>query len=346
MPDLSFLYKAITKKGGTMDILSGSAGHSSESSETETQMKFFDPIKRALEVGDFQEAERLHSQMMESDINAVSEAVKIGELIEKEMTAAIDKDHLALWPGLYDPLSSEERNCLFHSMKKYNLPDKRMLLKYGSLNNKLFFIEKGRVTVAVPQGGTKFKVLAQLGPGDVLGEYSFATIALCSATAVTKTSVQFRCLEGKVAETWDEKQPGLYTKVLDFCSDYGRIDLISARKEREVHTHKRYHVKGRVQAILLDKNGQETDIRFGGELEEISQSGTSFSIHCNNRATVKKLLTRSFALNVSCGEKGKEVNLSSVGKVVRVSFLLYNDYMLHIGFHTHLSEQLDNLLAS
>ena len=125
---------------------------------------------------------------------------------------------------------------LFHSMKKYVLPEKRLLLKYGSMNNRLFFIEQGKVTVAIPQAENKFKVLAQLGRGDVLGEYSFATIALCSATAVTKTAVQLRSLEGREAEHWEENFPGLYGKVLDFCKKFGRIEQISENKEKEEHT--------------------------------------------------------------------------------------------------------------
>ena len=168
----------------------------------------FSEIQRALEDGDFEAAEKLRDKLIETDPMAISEAIKTAELIEKEMSAAVNKDHLAIWPELYDQLTIEERNCLFHSLKLYILPEKKMLLKYGSLNNRLFFIEKGRVTVAIPVGKNQFKVLAQLGPGDILGEYTFATIALCSATAVTKTPVQIRCLDGKKAESWEESIRG------------------------------------------------------------------------------------------------------------------------------------------
>lgn len=271
--------------------------------------------------------------------------MEVAELIEKAMSAGLDKEHLAIWPELYDPLTTEERNCLFHSLKKYNLPEKKILLKYGSISNRLFFLEKGVVTVAIPQEENTFKVLAQLGRGDVFGEYTFATIALCSATALSKTPVQVRYLERKIAEGWEEKHPGLYDKILDFCKTHGRIDLISERKEQESHTHQRYHVQGRVKAVLLDASGQNTRIVFNGELEEISRSGTSFSIHCNNKAIVKQLLTRSFSLAFTCGIKGKEIRFSTVGKVVRVSFLLYNDYLVHIGFHSRLSADLDKELS-
>ncbi len=311
----------------------------------ETAEEFLFQIKCAVADEDFEGAERLRDALIETLPLAISEAIKAAELIEKEMSAAIDKSHLAIWPELYEQLSIEERNCLFHSMTLYVLPAKRMLLKYGSLNNRLFFIEKGSVTVALPQKESQFKVLAQLEQGDILGEYTFATMALCSATAVTATPVQIRCLDGKKAESWEEKHPGLYEKLLNFCRKYGKIDLISVRKEQESHTHARYPVDGQVKAILLDKNGYETAMTFNGELEVISRSGASFTIHCTKKAIVKQLLTRSFFLDFTCKNKEKEIQFTGVGKVVRVSFLLYNDYLLHVGFVTQLPENLDSQLA-
>ncbi len=297
-------------------------------------------IKLAVKAGNFEAAATLRDELIETDPMAINEAIKTAELIENAMSAAIDKEHLAVWHELYDQLTVEETNCLFYSMKEHILPEKRMLLKYGSLNNRLFFLEKGRVTVGIPEEENKLKILAQLGRGDVLGEYTFATIALCSATVVTKTTVQLRCLEGRKAEGWEDKHPGLYNKVLEFCKKHGRIDLISQRKELKNHTHPRYPVQGHVKANLLDKNEQQTKVSFNGELEEISRSGSSFSVHCNKRATVKQLLARSFALSFACSEKGKKINFSSTGRIVHVSSLLYNDYLLHIGFHTPLPEKL------
>ncbi len=313
--------------------------------QPETTEDFLCQIKCALADEDFEAAERLRDALIDTLPLAISETIKISELIEKAMSAAIDKNHLATWPELYNQLSIEEQNCLFHSMKLYVLPAKRMLLKYGSLNNRLFFIEKGSVTVALPEKNNQFNMLAQLEQGDILGEYTFATMALCSATAVTATPVQIRCLDDKKVASWEENHPGLYEKLLDFCRKYGKIDLILARKEQETHTHARYPIDGQAKAILLDKNGQKTVLTFNGELQEISRSGTSFTIHCTKKTIVKQLLTRSFSLDFSCKNKGKEIRFHNVGKVVRVSSLLYNDYLLHVGFATHLPENLDAQLA-
>lgn len=319
---------------------------SGEQLQKYTKDQLITKIERAVQAKNFQEAESLREALIEVAPMAISEVIKVSELIEDAMTLAIDKEHVAAWPDLYEPLSQEEKNCLFYSMKSYQMSASRALLQYGALNNRLFFIEKGTVVVAMPQEGSKkLKVIAQLGSGDVLGEYSFATLALCSATAVTKTPVQLRCLEGKMAESWSEKHPGLYEKVLDFCRNHGQIDQITERKELEVHPNPRYSVEGRVKATLLNKSGQDAGLFFNGEVGEVSRSGCSFAIHCNQKETIRKLLTQSFSLDFNCTNKDKDVVFSSVGRVVRVSVLLHDDYLLHIGFHAHLSKELDGQLA-
>lgn len=323
-----------------------SPGISAEQLQKQTKNQLFTQIESAVQAKKFLEAVSLREKLLEVDPMAISEAIKAAELIEEAMTAAIDKEHVATWPGLYEPLSEEEKNCLFHSMKSNLIQEKRAILQYGALNNRLFFIEKGTVVVAIPQEGSeKLKVFAQLGRGDVLGEYSFATLALCSATAVTKTPVQLRYLEGKMAESWNENHPGLYEKVMEFCQKHGQIDQITKRKEQEVHPNPRYPVQGRVNATLLNKSGEDDGQVFNGDVGEISRSGCSFAIHCNQKETIRKLLTKSFSLDFTCTNKEKDVVFSSVGRVVRVSVLLHDDYLLHIGFHILLSKELDGQLA-
>ena len=319
---------------------------SPEQLQEQTKDQLITKIERAVGAKKFMEAESLRERLLEVDPMAISEVIKAAELIEEAMTAAIDKEHVATWSDLYGGLSRGEKNCLFHSMQSNLIPEKRALLQYGALNNRLFFIEKGTVVVVIPQEESeKLKVFAHLGRGDVLGEYSFATLALCSATAVTKTPVQLRCLEGKMAESWNEKHPGLYEKVVEFCQKHGQIDQITERKEQEVHPNPRYPVQGRVKATLLNKSGQDDGLVFTGEVGEISRSGCSFAIHCNQKETIRKLLTKSFSLNFICTNKEKDIVFSSVGRVVRVSVLLHDDYLIHIGYHTLLSKELDDQLV-
>lgn len=323
-----------------MSLNSGSSNNPADKEKPNTVAILLNKIRESVLAGKFLEAEKLRDELIDKEPMAISEAIRAAELIEQHMSDTIDKNHLAKWPELYENLTVEERNCLYHSMKSYTLPANKILLRYGSLNNRLFFIESGKVAVGLPQDDKKLKVIAQLGRGDVLGEYTFATISLCSATAVTTNEVELRCLDGKDAENWDEKHPGLYEKLINYCLKFGRVDQIEKRKEAQKRSHPRYPVKGGVNAVLLDKSGEKTNINFRGEVEEISRSGTSFTIHVKKKTVVKKLLTRLLALEFSCNHDGKEIRFSSFGKVIRVSFLLYSDYLLHISFPEKLPEEL------
>ncbi len=323
-----------------MTLNSGPGNNPANKDKPNTVPIFINKIREAALAGKFGEAEKLRDELIEKEPMAISEAIQAAELIEQQMSASIDKDHLAKWPDLYENLSVEERNCLYHSMKSYTLPSNKILLKYGALNNRLFFIESGKVAVGIPQEDNKIKVIAQLSRGDVLGEYTFATISLCSATAVTTNEVQLRCLDGKDAENWDENHPGLYDKLINYCLKFGRVDQIEKRKEAQKRSNPRYPIKGHVTATLLDKNREKTELNFRGEVEEISQSGTSFSIHVKKKTTVKKLLTRLLVLEFTCNHDGKQVKFTTVGRVIRVSFLLYSDYLLHVSFPKILPDEL------
>ena len=302
-------------------------------------------IQIATEAGDFETAETLLEKLIETQPMAVGEARKSAEFIEKKMSAAIDKDHLATWSDLYENLTLKERNGLFHSLKKYVVKPKKMLLKQGTLNNRLFFIEKGRVNIRHPDDPGNFKVATQLGRGNILGEYSFSIIAVCSASAVTSTHVELRCLESKSTDKWDVKYPELYGKIMDYCYQHGSVEQIKARTEREDRKYQRYAVKGHVTADLLDRAGDKTKISLNGEMENISRSGISFSIRSNNKAAVKQFLTQSFSLEITCGKQGDELSFTITGRVVYISPMVHNKYILRISFASTLPAELDTRLG-
>ena len=131
-------------------------------STAEITNHLFLEIQSALKKGKIVHAEKLREKLLSSNPMALTEIIKSGEFIEKAKSANIDKDHLAIWDSLYGTLSEEEKNCLFYSLKKVIIPPKKILLAKGSYNNRLFFIDKGKVSILQPKGD-KHIVLAQLG---------------------------------------------------------------------------------------------------------------------------------------------------------------------------------------
>ncbi len=294
-------------------------------------------IEAAIDQGDIATAELLREKLLTDNPMALTEIIRAAELIEKAKTEGINKDHLAIWENLYESLSTEEKICLYYSLKKIVIPPGKIILAQGALNTRLFLIEKGLVTIYSSKNN-KRTVIAQLGKGDILGEYTFTTISLCSATAVSHSEVHLRYLDSAAADDWDNKQPGLYDKLTDFCIRSGRVDEIINRKNLEKRTNTRYPIEGRVKATLLTKEGQRTENSFMGTLSDLSVAGTCFLIRCSKKSTARALLARQLLLSFSFEKSDKKTSLSTVGKVIAVSFHLYNDYSIHIHFNKNLDE--------
>ncbi len=293
--------------------------------------QLFAKIEEHAKQSEFVEAETLREKLIETAPGALSEIIKSDAIIEEAKTAALDKDHLAIWQDLYEDLSDEETNCLFFSLKKIVVPPKKRILAHGALNTKLFLIERGQVTVFYPKQDKNI-VIAQLGRGEMLGEYTFTTISLCSASVVSNNEVQLRYLDNSVTDSWHEKQPALYDKLLKFCQIQGKVEQILQKKELEKRTHPRYDMKGIVAATVLNKEGKKTSSNFRGSLSNISVVGGCFDIHCSKKETARALLARHIHLTFEVDVNGKPYRFVAIGKIVRVSFHLHSDYSVHVHF--------------
>ena len=71
--------------------------------------------------------------------------------------------------------------------KKYG--DKTVLIKEGDVQQEIFWILSGEVYITRKMGD-KYKVLATLGKGELIGEMSFFDKSVRSATVITKGPVE------------------------------------------------------------------------------------------------------------------------------------------------------------
>lgn len=295
-------------------------------------------IVQAVSVRDFRRADEVHAELVATFPAALSDIIRAANIIEEEKSAAIDKDHLLRWRKLYQTLSDEERNCLYYSMKKHLLPPKTLILSHRAVNDRLFLIEQGQVIIFRKKDG-KNVVLAQLGPGDILGEYTFSNISLCSASAITRTPVQLRCLESRHTDTWEDNHPGLYEKLIDFCLKGGKVDEIVKNKRLEKQRYERYPAEGRAKLTFLTAEGKPSDMVFAGSLADISLSGACLGIRFAKKAIARSLLDKQLVLHLAADRGAPPFRLSLFARVVRVSFLLYGDYTIHVCFSELQTEE-------
>jgi CRP-like cAMP-binding protein len=313
--------------------------------QARTISRLFAEIQVLAKARDFKGAEELREKLIEINPMALNEIIQSTEIIEREKSAGIDRDHLAIWARLYDLLSEEEGNCLFYSMKKVVVPPKKLLLVHGAQNNRLFLIDRGQVTIFFPKDGKNI-LLTQLGRGDILGEYAFSAISLNSASAVTHSEVQLMYLDSSEADDWEEKHPGLYQKLIDFCRKNGKVDESMRNRKLEKRRDVRIPVAGQVTAHLLTREGKKSEVIFRGGLSDISMDGTCFTIRCTKKATARALLARYLFLSISCERGGAPITFTAIGRVVRVSFHLYEDYSIHVQFNQLLAGELYKRLES
>ena len=71
--------------------------------------------------------------------------------------------------------------------KKYG--DKTVLIKEGDVEQEIFWILSGEVYITRKMGD-KYKVIATLGKGELIGEMSFFDKSVRSATVITKGAVE------------------------------------------------------------------------------------------------------------------------------------------------------------
>ncbi len=292
-------------------------------------------IKELANQGLFTEAEQLRDQMMRDNPMALNLIVSTGEVIEEEKTKNLDLDHMAVWKTLYDDLSSEETNCLFYGTKQATLESGKLLVSQGKLNNRLFFIDNGRVTVFYHKDKKNIPII-QLSRGDILGEETFFGISFCSLSAVTQSEVNLRHISRKEAQTWHDKAPGLFEKLADFCRKHGKSERAVVRKNLERRTYQRHPCKGNATAYLIDGQGNKSQTYFRGGIEDISQSGVCFSMKCSKQETARALLGKEIEITIIIPEG--EIKRICHGTIVKVSFHLHNDYSVHVRFKNLLEE--------
>jgi len=307
---------------------SGDAGNSKD---------LADRIREAALEGDFQKADALREELIRIDPMNLQLIVATGDTIEEQKTKLLDKDHLAIWQDLYEACTDEERNGLFYSLQPAVIETNKLLQVQGKVSNRLFFIDSGKV-VLFYQKDEKNKVAVQLGRGDIVGEESFFEISLCSLSAATQSEVKLYSLTRAATEQWAESYPGLYEKLAGFCRRIGKSKAGLKEHDLDRRVGKRYPVDGMAGAVVLDKNGQQTDTYVKGGLSDIAPTGLCFDIKCSNQETARTLLAKRISLTLAFDDWDKEP-LHVRGLITKVGFHLHNDYSVHVRFAEAIDEE-------
>jgi len=266
---------------------------------------------------------------------ALTEIVKAGEIIEQEKAESIDQDHLDVWPELYDQLSSEEANALFHAMEEATYEAGQTVFAQGRENRNLYFITEGSLKL-VYQDGEQKNLLKTLEKGDLAGHATFFTISMCSTSLITLSTAKMNVLTQDALDEWEKDFPALKSKLEDYCLKLEKAKDIIKEKGMERRKQERFNVKGKILVQLLNKKRQPMGKPFKGAFADISEGGLSFFIITSKRETARMLLGRRLGMKFLIPTRAAPLKTFQQGTVICVNYHLKNDYSIHVSFDDEL----------
>ncbi len=298
-----------------------------------TAQQLVEKIKVAAIKGNFPVAQRLREILLDNYTFALPEIIAAAEIIETQMAAHMDTVHINTWHKLYHPLSKEEQNALFYTTKAAQYDRGKILFSQGKMNARLFFIDGGEVNL-VHKKEEELHLVGNVSTGSITGEDVLLDITLPTFSAICRTKVQLRYLDKKNLIECGERFPGLPRWLVDFCLQHSREHGPHHLQKFEKRRFQRLPMQGTAKVWLLTADGMRTTNSFRGEMQDISGGGMNFSIRCTKRKTAQALLTQLIELNL--GNKLLDKNIR--GQIIRVGFLLHNDYNIHVRFGEKIPE--------
>ncbi|MEZ4528758.1 MAG: HEAT repeat domain-containing protein [Desulfobacterales bacterium] len=343
------------KMPAAAEYVSQFAGRNDETLEASVVNMLFDAVVKYAKEKNFEKAEAMHKQLVDTDPMAIAEIIRAREIIEQEKKegAEIEQDHLQIWSELYDSLTPDEANALYYALEEAVYEADEVIFRQGERNSRLWFIREGELKLIFRQG-EKESLLKIAEGSDIVGEDTFFTLSHCTTSLVSLSRVKLNFLESSVLEKWEKDFPALESKLHDYCLRLERIHEIIRGKGIERRSRKRFSLKGTVSAHIISSAGTPTGKIFKGSLSDISEGGISFSIRTSSRKKISPLLGRqlemSFAFPLALVQEldmgikfpGNEsgINVSVIGTVIAISYHYENDYSTHIRFETTLSDIL------
>ena len=304
-------------------------------------------IEKTARLRNFTQAEHLREWLIEFDPGAFRHIIQAAEIIDREKAAAINKNHLEIWSGLYDLLTTEEFSTLYHSLKHRHYKGEEVIVRQGTLQSSLFFINSGKVKLYFEGQGHE-TLIRTMGSGEIFGAGVFFDASVWTVSVASVGASEVSSLKLDKIEEWQEEYPGLAPKLKDFCSRFERIEEFLESGAKDRREHERHRIGGRVSTVLLDNHARSVGISSMVELCDISVGGISYLARISQKDFARLLLGRKVQVKLPVGEKDGE-NIAVVGDILAVksTYAVENDYSVHVRFDRELDpRQMSTIIAA
>ena len=288
----------------------------------------------------FSKAEKLRDWLIQIDPMALTDIIRTAEMIENEKSASIDKDHLETWFALYDMLTTEEYNALYHSLSYRQYTAEDVIVKQGEILPSLFFVNSGRVKLTFSENGSETLVKI-MGRGEIVGAGSFfdASVWTVSVAALGYAEVSILALDKM--KGWHKEYPALEGKLHEYCLKFDGLKDVFLKKGNDRRREERVAVSAQIDTTLLDRYGADAGIAIRADLSDISAGGLSCLINIAQQKNVRFLLGRSVRVGFPAapGLSGKEITVDGTFVAIRPSRFIHNEYRTHVHFDQPLGKK-------
>lgn len=284
---------------------------------------------------DFIKAEILRDRLLAVNPNALVEVIRVGEVIEEQQSTSISSHHLSIWSELYDFLDTDMFTALYGCQSFREYQPEESIVEQGAHQSTLFFINEGQAALTCRQGNKEI-FLQRMGPGTIVGAAPFFDVTVWTVSVTAISSVKLQVLERAKYEELLEHYPGLDGQLSDFCRRSDKTaDLlrISGENRRESVRYPTQHI---VYSSFIDGQGNPSQQRFKGLLDDLSQTGLSLVIRISRQENARLLLGRHLFVSLPVDS---DDNLECRGEIVGVSLqdFVEKDYQIHVRLEKSLS---------
>lgn len=293
----------------------------------------FDLIVKQARAGNFKQAETLRDRLIEIDEMALTQIIKAAEVIEAEKTSAIDPEHLKRWAELYNKLTAEETNALYHSLEEINCSPEGIISQQGKPQAHLCFLESGTVELAF-HTLEKINLLARIEGGDLFGYDTFFIISVNTLTSTAKGDVVLKGLPLSKRNELAVVFPGLVSKLQDFCLHLKQPAALLKAEALDRRISERIAGQGKIQIQLINKAREPVGNAIRADLIDCSQGGVSFYVKLPKQEAAEKLLHRRLLVRSREVVAPLEGKMDQIGTIRAVIFDFNNDYSIHLRFES------------
>ncbi len=307
--------------------------------ESEVGKYVYDQAQAALSAENYRVAEYLKDRLLEVDPFALSEVVRLGNLIDNQRRRAVTPHQMSVWSRLNDSLTSDEFNSLYTNSRPENYDQGDILVKSGDMDRSLFLINSGSVSLSCHSGGME-RFLRRVSPGIILGGEQFFDASVWTVTLKALSPVQVQVVGQTAWRKISEECPGIGEKLRDFCSrciDISKLITLSGDDRR---ADSRYILNVRTRHSFVDpvdRLNRRKPRSFKGELLDFSRGGVAFSLKFPSREKGMKMLGRQLLTAVDLGDK---YSSDFPGLVVGVR--LYDPLGKSYSVHVKFAREIDN----